>query len=117
MPKSDPNDLVDEPVLSSPQEREAEVEELKRQSDIQKALKQTAGQPQPSPTVEKKQKVFFGTYVVVLLLPGGLYYFLRSYVLNIGLFLPRAVLGAIAIATVITVVKSISTKHKVQRTN
>jgi small-conductance mechanosensitive channel len=107
MPKSDPNDLVDEPVPSSPLEREAEVEELKRQSDIQKALKQTAGQPQPSPTVEKKQKVFFGTYVVVLVLLSGVYYFLRSYGLNIGLFLPRAVLGVIAIATVITIVKSI----------
>ncbi|MCU1266413.1 MAG: hypothetical protein JWM21_2731 [Acidobacteria bacterium] len=107
MPKSDPNNLVNEPVPSTPQERKAEVAELKQQSDIQKALKQTAGQPQPSPSVEKKQKAFIGTYVVILLLLGGLYYILKLYVLRLGTFLPRAVLGAIAIATVITAVKSI----------
>jgi len=104
MVQSDPNNLVDEPVSSSFQDREEKVEELKQQSDIQKALKQTAGRPEPSPVVQKKQKAFVGTYLVVLALLGGLYYFLRAY-LALGAFLSRAILGAIGIATAITVVK------------
>ncbi len=106
MPKSDPN-LIAPPVPAA-KDRESEVEELKRQSDVQKALKQTGGgPPAASPTVEKKQKMFLGTYALVLLLLTGLYYFLKLYVLNVGPFPQRAVLGAIAIATVVTVVKSI----------
>jgi len=70
MVQSDPNNLVDEPVSSSLQDREEKVEELKQQSDIQKALKQTAGRPEPSPVVQKKQKAFVGTYLVVLALLG-----------------------------------------------
>src|SRR5882762_7399066 len=112
MAESDPNLLFDAPVATapdrSPKDRESEVEALKQQSDVQKALKQTAGgPPTPSPTVEKKQKVFFLTYAVVLLLLTGLYYFLKHYVLQVGRFPPKAVLGAIAIATVVTAVKSI----------
>src|SRR5882762_2126758 len=115
MAKSDPNQLVDEPISGSPKDREAEVKELKQKSDIQKALKQTSGgPPAPSPTVEKKQKVFLGTYAVVLLLLTGLYYFLRRYVLHIGPFPQRAVLGAIAIATVVAVVKTIDV-HLIDR--
>jgi len=108
MSASDPNNLVHEQVPSSPTEREAQVEELKQQSDIQKALAQTAARPEPSPTVQKKQKAFVGVYVLVLLLLGALYYALtKYYLLHAGTFWPRAVLGAIGIATVITVVKSI----------
>ena len=107
MPKSESQAVMEDPAPTSPQEREAKVAELKQQSDIQKALKQTAGQPQPSETVQKKQKAFLGTYVVVLLILGGCYYFLKFYLLSIGQFVPRFVLGAMGIATVIMVVKSI----------
>jgi small-conductance mechanosensitive channel len=107
MSQSDPNNLVDEPVPTSPAEQSAEVAHLKRQSDIQKALQQTSGQPKPSPTVEKKQKTFIGIYLVVLAVLGGLYYVFKYYVVHAGTFLPRAVLGAIAVATVVMVVKSI----------
>lgn len=102
----DPNHLVDDAPSLSSKGQEAKVEELKQQSDIQKALQQTAVRPDANPTVKKKQKAFIGSYVIVFLLLGVLYYFVKYYVHGLS-FLPRAVLGAIAIATVITVVKII----------
>jgi small-conductance mechanosensitive channel len=105
MVRSDPNQLVDE-LASTSKDREEKVEELKQQSDIQKALQQTAGRAEPSPTVQKKHKAFLGTYAVVFLVLGGFYYFVKYYAPALS-FLPRAVLGAIGIATVITLVKSI----------
>lgn len=93
-------------------EQEAKVEELKQQSDIKKALQQTSGAPPlPAPHVVKKQKIFLGTYALVLFLLGSFYYLLRLHLITIApvvlAFLQRATLGAIAIATVIAVVKSI----------
>src|SRR2546425_209541 len=112
MSKSDPNNLVDQPVSGPPKDRESEVKELKQKSDVQKALKQTGGgKPAPSPTVEKKQKMFLGTYVLILLLLVGVYYLLKFHLVNIVpsllAFLMRADLGAIAIATVVALVKII----------
>jgi len=88
------------------------VEELKQHSDIKKALQQTAGAaPVSSPHVEKKQKMFLITYLVSLVLLAGLYYVLRLQFMPLGptlrAFLERADLGAIGIATAITLVKSI----------
>jgi small-conductance mechanosensitive channel len=87
------------------------VEELKQHGDIKKALEQTGGGPVSRPQVEKKQKMFLLTYVVSLLLLLGLYYMLRLEFVPVGptvrAFLHRADLGAMAIATVITLVKSI----------
>ena len=113
MVQSDPNNLVDDQPALSSKGQEEKVEELKQQSDIQKALKQTAGRPEPSPTVQKKQKTFVGTYIVVLIVLGVVYYFLRFY-LHVGTLLPRVVLGALGIATVITVVKIIDV-HLIDR--
>lgn len=93
------------PITS--QGRQAKVQELKQQSDIQKALDQTAGRPKPSTTVQKKQRTFIGIYALVLVLLGGLYFFLKYYVLHSGSILPRVVLGVTAIATIITAVKVI----------
>ena len=112
MSKSDSNNLVDQPVSGPPKDRESEVKELKQKSDVQKALKQTGGgKPAPSPTVEKKQKMFLGTYVLILLLLVGVYYLLKLHLVNIVpsllAFLMRADLGAIAIATVVALVKII----------
>ena len=87
------------------------VRELKQQSNVRKALKQATGAPEPSPAIEKKRKVFLGTYLTVLLALGGLYFFLKLNPFNIGpillAFLERAVLGAIALATLALVFKSI----------
>jgi small-conductance mechanosensitive channel len=107
---------MDEPNLDekpdvTPRES-AEVEELKQQSDIKKALEQTAGaQPKASPKVEKKHRFFLGTYVLFLLVLAGLYFLLKLHLITISpnllAFLQRATLGAIAIATVVAVAKSI----------
>jgi len=93
-------------------EGSAQVEQLKQQSDIRKALKQTAGTPPaPSTTVAKKHKVFLGTYLLLLLLLAGFYYLLRLQLFGLTpallAFCQRADLGAISIATVLAVVKSI----------
>lgn len=105
---------LDDPVATPEVEQrlEAKVEELKQQSDVKKALQQTAGaQPAASPKVEKKQKLFLGTYALFLLCLAAFYYFLRLHLITISptilAFLQRATLGTIAIATVIAIVKSI----------
>jgi small-conductance mechanosensitive channel len=96
---------------ATPGGQDAKVEELKQQSDIKKALQQTAGQPPPSTKVEKKHKMFLGTYVLLVLLFVGVYYFLKIRLFAIGpamlTFSRRALLGAIAIATVVAIAKSI----------
>ena len=109
--KSDPNHLVEPPAARPGKDLDSAVEELKQQGDIKKALQQTAGaQPAPS-TVQKKQKFFLGTYVVVVFVLGGLYYLLRLHRFDIAAgvlsFLQRADLGAIAIATIVALFKSI----------
>ncbi len=105
-------DTLEHQVPSSPARTKAKVEQLKQDSEIKKALEQTAGGREPAPlTVNKKQKMFLGTYVVILLSLGALYYLLRLHVFNIGdtliAFLQRADLGGLAIATVVAIGKSI----------
>lgn len=65
----------------------AEVEQLKGQPDVQRALKQTAGTPEQEeapPPVRTSGKVWIGTYLFVLLLFGGVYYGLRLNALGVG---------------------------------
>ena len=88
------------------------VEELKQHDDIKKALQQTAGAAVVvPPQVKKKQRMFLVTYLATLVLLVGFYFLLRLEALPLGpalrAFLHRADFGSIAIATVITVVKSI----------
>jgi small-conductance mechanosensitive channel len=92
--------------------RAAEVEELKQQTDVKKALQQTAGaQPAPKTSVETQHRKFLGAYGLFLLLLGAFYYFLKLQFLPLSptwlAFLLRADLGAIAIATLVTIVKSL----------
>src|SRR5947209_3181165 len=110
MSKPHEQDSADESAIPN-NSLKAEVEDLKQQSDIKKALQQTAGAPPaPSPTVEKKQKMFLGTYAVIFLVLAGAYYFLQLHLFTLSpallKFLQRADLGALAIATVICVFKS-----------
>src|SRR3989454_4359075 len=112
MATTNPKDALAHQVSSSPARTKAKVEQLKQDSEIKKALEQTAGSREPAPlTVNKKQKMFLGTYVVILLSLGALYYLLRLHLFNIGdtliAFLQRADLGALAIATVVAIGKSI----------
>lgn len=65
-------------------DKQAEVEQLKEQEDVKAALKQTPGTKElvPKPVPQLGDKLWFITYVVVLLGFGVLYYLLGS-----GLFL------------------------------
>jgi len=58
----------------------AEIEQLKEQEDIKTALKQTAGTKEvaPKPVAKLGDKLWFGTYVLVLLGLLAVYYFLGS---------------------------------------
>jgi small-conductance mechanosensitive channel len=111
MAKAQSHRVVAVPSPDPVENREARVAQLKQHSDIKKALEQTAGKETVSPTVKKKQKMFLGTYVVVLLGLGAFYYVLRLHLFNVGgtldAFLQRADLGAIGIATVVAVAKSV----------
>jgi hypothetical protein len=105
-------DTIGHQAPSQPARTKAKVEQLKQDSEIKKALEQTAGSREPARlSVDKKQKMFLGTYAVVLLSLGALYYLLRLHVFNIGealiAFLQRADLGALAIATVVAIGKSV----------
>lgn len=90
-----------------------EVEQLKEQEDIKTALKQTAGTKEvsPKPVVDQKDRFWFGSYAVILLLLTAVYYLLGS-----NLFPPEAVyipslrrwlIGIIMIVLVTAISKSI----------
>ena len=86
-------------------ERE-KVEQLKGQEDVRRALKQTAStKGTVKPVVETKQKVWIGTYVLLLLGLGGAYYLIRLGFFNFaGKYLPllqRFTLGAMVIVLVL----------------
>jgi small-conductance mechanosensitive channel len=57
------------------EERQGQVEHLKKQKEVKQALEQTAGsKEQAAPKVETKDKLWFGTYVLLLIGLGVLYY-------------------------------------------
>lgn len=58
----------------------AEVEQLKEQEDVRAALKQTPGTKEsiPPPTAELQDKLWFGTYLLSLLILLAVYYLLGS---------------------------------------
>jgi small-conductance mechanosensitive channel len=59
---------------------QAEVEQLKEQEDVKTALKQTTGikEVAPKPVAKLGDKLWFGTYILVLLGLLAVYYFLGS---------------------------------------
>jgi small-conductance mechanosensitive channel len=58
----------------------AEIEQLKEQEDVKAALKQTAGTSEAAvkPVAKMEDKLWFGTYILVLLALFTLHYFLAS---------------------------------------
>ncbi len=91
---------------------EEKVEQLKQDSDVQKALDQTAS---PKETVifpaESKQRLFLGTYSVILLVLSGCYYLLRLRVFWVSEsyqpFLQRLLLGTMAIVVAVGLAKAV----------
>src|SRR5690348_1973136 len=90
-----------------------DVEQLKQREDVKRALKQTAGNEEIArPAVQTKHKLFIGTYVLVLIALGGVYYLLRLRFFGFaGRYLPllqRLTLGVMAIVLLLAIVKIIS---------
>lgn len=92
---------------------QAEIEQLKEQEDVKTALKQTAGTKEvmPKPVPAFKDKLWFGTYILVLLALLALYYLLNSTILPVEIpysaGLRTLLLGAISIVLIMAIAKSI----------
>jgi small-conductance mechanosensitive channel len=92
---------------------QAKVEQLKEQEEVKTALKQTPGTKEtiPPPVPELRDKLWFGTYVLVLLVLLAVYYLLGSdLVPTEAAYIPtiRAlVLGAISVVITLAVAKGI----------
>ena len=90
-----------------------EVEQLKKQEDVRAALKQTAGAREgtPAPVPELRDKVWFGTYIFVLIGLFALYYLLGSnFIPAETRYVPTLrslVLGAISVVITLAISNSI----------
>jgi small-conductance mechanosensitive channel len=89
---------------------EEKVEQLKKDSEVQKALDQAAT-PKEAVLIpaESKQRLFLGTYAVILLLLSACYYLLRLRLFRVAeAYLPllqRLLLGTIAIVIAVGLAK------------
>jgi small-conductance mechanosensitive channel len=91
---------------------EKKVEQLKKDSEIQKALDQTAGPKEIVRVPAKKQRrLFLGTYLIFLLLVNAAYFLLRLGVFRFGEsrshLLQSLLVGVIAIVVAVGVAKAI----------
>src|SRR5688572_4757945 len=82
--------------------KQAEVEELKKDEDVRRALEQTQGEkPHKQPLVEPKQKFFLGTYFIFFVGFAALYYLVNlGYFVFVSPFEPvvqRIAIGAMAV--------------------
>jgi small-conductance mechanosensitive channel len=89
---------------------EKEVEQLKQNEDVRRALNQTAGSKQKvQPKVETKHKFWLGTYLLSLIGLGVFYYLLRLQFFDFAaLYIPpiqRATLGTMVIVLILMVSK------------
>ena len=91
----------------------ADVEQLKEQEDIKAALKQTTGTKEivPKPVAKLEDKLWFGTYIFVLLGLITLYYLLGSDLVPAETpyvsLLRRLLVGAILVVLVVAITKSV----------
>jgi hypothetical protein len=57
------------------EEKQAQVEQLKNREEVKRALEQTSrSKDKPLPKVETRDKLWFGSYVLLLVGLGVLYY-------------------------------------------
>jgi small-conductance mechanosensitive channel len=100
--------------MSASATTEQKVERLKQDSNIQKALEQTASpatyQKPGSVPPNSKRRIFLGSYLLSLFVLSGLYYLLRLRLFGVAVahapFLQRLDLGAMAIITVLALAKA-----------
>ena len=93
--------------------KQTEVEELKKDENIRRALKQTTGtQTIETPKVEVKHKFWLGAYILLMLGLGSVYYLLRLHFFDFAAkyvpLLQRATLGAMAIVLVLMIAKAVN---------
>jgi small-conductance mechanosensitive channel len=94
-------------------DNKTEVEQLKEQEDVKTALKQTAGTKEaaPKPVPEWKDKLWFVTYIVIMLGLGALHYLVGSDLFQIDAqsisLLRRMLIGAILLVLVGLLTKSV----------
>lgn len=92
---------------------QARIEQLKEQEEIKTALKQTPGTKEtiPPPVPELRDKLWFGTYLLVVLALLAFYYLLESDLVPAeSEYIPtlrNLVLGAISVVIMLAVSKSI----------
>jgi small-conductance mechanosensitive channel len=91
-------------------ELRTEVEQVKQQEDVQRALKQTSTvKPDDTPKVETKDKLWLGTHVIVALALIAVYYVLQFKVFGFAArfipFIQRLDKTAIAIVLLLAVAK------------
>lgn len=91
----------------------AEVAQLKEQEDVKTALKQTAGTKEtiPPPVPEMRDKLWFGTYILLLLAVLAVYYLLGSDLIpaeaQYVALVRSLLLGAAVIVLTLAIAKSI----------
>ena len=87
------------------------VEQLKRDSDIKKALEQTTSSRDESVQAKGKQKIFLGSYVLLCILLSGIYYVVRLRLFHISErylpFVQRLLLGTIMIVVVLALSRAL----------
>src|SRR5690349_25102058 len=89
------------------------IEQLKEQEDVKAALKQTTGTKEAAvkPVAKMEDKLWFGTYILVLLGFLALYYFLGSSFFPVKTryisLLQQLSVGAILIVLVVAIAKGI----------
>ena len=90
----------------------AKAEELKKDDDVRRALEQTAGnKPEKKPVVERRQKFWLGTYLLLLFGLGAVYYLVRLGYFDFAVhYVPpfqRLVVGAMAVVVILMAQKTI----------
>lgn len=88
------------------------VEELKQKKDVKRELEQTVGaKPASKPQVEPKQKLWLGTYILLLIGVGVVYYLARFGVFDFAgdyvRLIERLTIGALAIVLLLVLLKSL----------
>lgn len=94
------------------EKKRAEVEELKKDDNVRRALQQTAGnKKQTKRKVEAKHKFWLGIYVLLLLGLGAVYYLLRLHYFDFAArYVPpiqRGTLGAMGVVLTLLIAKII----------
>src|SRR5215467_1132010 len=95
-------------------ETRTEVEQVKQQEDVRRALKQTSTvKSDENPKAETKDKIWLGTHVILLFALAGLYFFLQFKIFGFAArFIPQiqrldesvmAIVALLAVARIVDV--------------